>query len=116
MQTVGSFEARTRLPELLRLAEQGESITITRRGVPVARLVGIDDGAREGTRTIIARMKRARAGRVVGGGQGDAVGARRWTPTMMRFVLDASAAASTCIESEEVPVADTAMTVWACSP
>ena len=63
MHTVGSFEARTRLPELLRLAEQGESITITRRGVPVARLVGIDDGTREGTGTIIARMKRARAGR-----------------------------------------------------
>ena len=63
MHTVGSFEARTRLPELLRLAEQGESITITRRGVPVARLVGIDDGTRERTGTIIARMKRARAGR-----------------------------------------------------
>ena len=63
MHTVGSFEARTRLPELLKLAEQGESITITRRGVPVARLVGIDDGAREDTGTIIARMKRARAGR-----------------------------------------------------
>ena len=63
MHTVGSFEARTRLPELLRLAEQGESITITRRGVPVARLVGIDDGTREGTGTIIARMKRARTGR-----------------------------------------------------
>ena len=63
MHTVGSFEARARLPELLRLAEQGESITITRRGVPVARLVGIDDGTREGTGTIIARMKRARAGR-----------------------------------------------------
>ena len=63
MHTVGSFEARTRLPELLRLAEQGESITITRRGVPVARLVGIDHGTREDTGTIIARMKRARAGR-----------------------------------------------------
>ena len=63
MHTIGSFEARTRLPELLRLAEQGESITITRRGVPVARLVGIDDGARERTGTTIARMKRARAGR-----------------------------------------------------
>ena len=63
MHTVGSFEARTRLPELLKLAEQGESITIKRRGVPVARLVGIDDRTREGTGTIIARMKRARAGR-----------------------------------------------------
>ena len=63
MHTVGLFEARTRLPELLKLAEQGESITITRRGVPISRLVGIDDSTREDTGTIIARMKRARAGR-----------------------------------------------------
>ena len=63
MHTVGIFEARTRLPELLRLAEQGESITITRRGMPVARLVGTDDGTGERTGTIIARMKRARARR-----------------------------------------------------
>ena len=63
MPTVGSYEAKTRLPELLRSVEQGESITITRRGVPIARLVGIDDGTREDTGTIIDRMKRARAGR-----------------------------------------------------
>ena len=63
MQVVGSYEAKTRLPELLRSVEQGESITITRRGVPIARLVGIDAGTRGETGTIIARMKRARAGR-----------------------------------------------------
>jgi prevent-host-death family protein len=63
MQTVGSYEAKSRLPELLRFVEQGESITITRRGVPIARLVGIDHRDREGTDTIIARMKRARASR-----------------------------------------------------
>ena len=63
MQTLGAYEAKTRLPELLRAVERGESITITRRGVPVARLVGIDESVREDTGTIIARMKRARAGR-----------------------------------------------------
>ena len=63
MRVVGSHEARTRLPELLRFVERGESITITRRGVPIAQLVGIHDGNREDTGTIIARMKRARAGR-----------------------------------------------------
>ena len=63
MQTLGSYEAKTRLPELLRAVERGESITITRRGVPIARLVGIDESVREDTGTIIARMKRARAGR-----------------------------------------------------
>lgn len=36
--TVGAFEAKTHLSELLERAERGEEITITRRGVPVARL------------------------------------------------------------------------------
>ena len=35
----------------------------SQRGVPSARLVGIDAGVREDTGTIIARMRRARAGR-----------------------------------------------------
>ena len=62
MQTVGSYEAKTRLPELLRSVQRGDSITITRRGVPIARIVGIDHRDREDTDTVIARMKRARAG------------------------------------------------------
>ena len=33
------FEAKTRLSELLSRVEQGEEITITRHGVPAARLV-----------------------------------------------------------------------------
>jgi prevent-host-death family protein len=39
METVGSFEAKTHLPELLRRVEQGESILITKHGKPVAQLV-----------------------------------------------------------------------------
>ena len=39
MITVPVFEAKTRLSELLSRAERGEVITITRHGVPVARLV-----------------------------------------------------------------------------
>ena len=35
MHTVGSYEAKTRLPELLRAVELGEVVTITRRGVPI---------------------------------------------------------------------------------
>ena len=36
---VGAFEAKNRLSELLRAAEAGQSIVITRRGRPVARLI-----------------------------------------------------------------------------
>ena len=39
MQTVGSYEAKTHLPALLDRVAQGEQITITRHGVPVAVLV-----------------------------------------------------------------------------
>ncbi len=39
MITLPVFEAKTRLSELLSRVEQGEEITITRHGVPAARLV-----------------------------------------------------------------------------
>lgn len=38
MRQVGAFEAKTHLSELLAAVERGESITITRRGKPVATL------------------------------------------------------------------------------
>ena len=62
MQTIGSYEAKTRLPELLRQVEQGQQFTITRRGVPIARIVGMEDTI-EDRRAIIERMKAARARR-----------------------------------------------------
>lgn len=43
MDSVGSYEAKTHLPALLRRVEEGERITITRHGRPVARLVPIRD-------------------------------------------------------------------------
>ena len=55
MRTVGIFEAKTKLSELIDAVERGEEIRITRRGRPVARLVvdnvanqsPPDSGARE---------------------------------------------------------------------
>jgi prevent-host-death family protein len=41
---IGAFEAKNRLSELLRAAEAGRSVVITRRGRAVARLVPVDDG------------------------------------------------------------------------
>ncbi len=38
MRTVGSYEAKTNLPRLLKAVEAGETITITKRGVPIAIL------------------------------------------------------------------------------
>ncbi len=39
MKEVAVYEAKTRLSELLLEVEKGEQITITRRGVAIARLV-----------------------------------------------------------------------------
>jgi len=39
--TVGAFEAKTHLSELLARVEEGEQITITKHGRPVARLTPI---------------------------------------------------------------------------
>ena len=39
MKTVPVFEAKNRFSELIAAVEHGDQVTITRRGVPVARLV-----------------------------------------------------------------------------
>ena len=43
MLTVGAYEAKTKLPELLDRVENGERITITRRGTPVAVLAPAEE-------------------------------------------------------------------------
>jgi len=61
MREIGAFEAKTHLSELLTAAEAGESVTITRRGRPVARLVPVDDtgrGRADAVRRIGALRKR----------------------------------------------------------
>lgn len=63
MTTVGSFEAKTKLAELLDKVEAGQTVTITRRGVAVAQLVpikAVDEKARQ--RALIEEIKRKRVG------------------------------------------------------
>jgi prevent-host-death family protein len=64
MATVGAFEAKTKLAELLDRVEAGETVTITRRGKAVARLVpaGVDAEERARRRALIDEIKRKRAG------------------------------------------------------
>jgi prevent-host-death family protein len=59
MRAVGSYEAKTHLPELLKAVEAGETIVVTRRGVPIARIVPVDRKASD-TAEVIAQMRRAR--------------------------------------------------------
>lgn len=39
MKQIGSYDAKTNLPEILRRVEAGETFTITNRGKPIADLV-----------------------------------------------------------------------------
>jgi len=60
---IGSFEAKTRLAELLRRAEQGESFVIHRRGRPVARLIPFEsDEARPTFGELAAAFRSVRTG------------------------------------------------------
>ena len=52
--TIGAFEAKTRLGELLERVRGGASFTITKRNKPVARLSRVDDEAEQLARRIQA--------------------------------------------------------------
>lgn len=62
-RTVGAYEAKTHLPALLDEAERGVSITITKRGRPVARLVPVHDADSARRREAIEAIKKERASR-----------------------------------------------------
>lgn len=40
-ETMGAYDARTHFAELLERVQRGEEITITRHGLPIARLVPV---------------------------------------------------------------------------
>jgi prevent-host-death family protein len=55
--SVGSYEAKTHLPQLLDRVEHGETIIITRHGKPVAKLVpATAEKARPDVRQVVAEM------------------------------------------------------------
>jgi prevent-host-death family protein len=62
MRQLGAYEAKTRLAALLDDVARGESIVITRRGKPVARLVPVTSSEDE-VAAVISRMKAARRSR-----------------------------------------------------
>jgi prevent-host-death family protein len=61
MDTIGAYEAKTHLPRLLEEVAGGKSFIITRRGVPVARLVSVRREAAD-PGEVIAALRAARKG------------------------------------------------------
>jgi len=66
MKQVGVYAAKTNLPRLIEEVERGETVTITRHGKPVARLVPVDR-SREDVSALIETILEERAGRSLGG-------------------------------------------------
>jgi prevent-host-death family protein len=62
MKTIGAFEAKTHLSELLDLAALGERVMITRRGKPVAMLVPVSKEPLVTPAEAAAALRRLRVG------------------------------------------------------
>jgi prevent-host-death family protein len=62
MTTIGTFEAKTHLTELLGRVAKGEKILITNRGRPVAMLVPPEPDNRADVAGLVKEMLRARDG------------------------------------------------------
>jgi prevent-host-death family protein len=66
MESVGAYEAKTHLPQLLDRVASGEEIQITRNGRPVARLVPEPAEETSDIRSVIAQIREFRKGRKLG--------------------------------------------------
>ena len=64
--TVGAFEAKTHLSSLLKKVAEGEEVLITRRGVPVARLVPAEEADRRDVADAIQELRSIREGVTLG--------------------------------------------------
>jgi prevent-host-death family protein len=66
MKQVGVYDAKTHLARLLAEVERGETVTITRHGRPIAKLVPVTRSRRTVEEAIEA-MREFRRGRTLGG-------------------------------------------------
>ena len=60
METIGAYEAKTHLPQLLKRVAKGERITITRHGVPVATLQAPATTGKRPVDEVIAELREFR--------------------------------------------------------
>ena len=65
-KSVGVFDAKTHLTRLLERVSKGETIRITRRGVPIAKLVPPDTGEKEAPEQLVREIREIRKGATLG--------------------------------------------------
>ena len=66
IEEIGSYEAKTKLPEILRRVEAGETVTITNRGRPVADLIPSQFSEQHTVEVAIANLVKAKKHKVSG--------------------------------------------------
>ena len=66
MESVGAYEAKTHLPKLLERVAQGQRITITKHGVPVAVLEPYDRDKNVDIKDVILSLREFRKDKQLG--------------------------------------------------
>ena len=54
---IGAYEAKSKLPEILRRVEAGERFTVTNRGVPVADITPTSTASKANAKLAVQAMK-----------------------------------------------------------
>lgn len=67
LEKIGSYDAKTKLPEILRRVEAGEAFTITNRGKPIADLVPSRSSGQLKTEAAIQNILKAKKHKVSNG-------------------------------------------------
>jgi prevent-host-death family protein len=67
MRTVGAYEAKTHLSQLIEEVTRGERVAITKNGTPVALLVPVPSAQKPDAREVIRQLREFRRGIALGG-------------------------------------------------
>lgn len=66
MNSIGAFEAKTHLSNLLKRVAEGETIQITKHGIPVAMLAPLPPYRKKNLRVLADEIRRSRKGITLG--------------------------------------------------
>ena len=66
MTSVEAFDAKMHLGTLLKRVSKGETIQLTQRGLPIAKIVPADDGERGNPVDLVREIRAVRKGATLG--------------------------------------------------
>ena len=66
MRTVGAYEAKTHLSQLIEEVTRGQQVAITKNGLPVALLVPVPSTQKPDVRKVISQLRELRRGITLG--------------------------------------------------